>query len=75
MRTRVAVREPEMVALGAIVLVGLGLRLYFVDSWRPALVGFPDGGIYVEDAITGVFNDPLRVGGYSEFLRLMQRRS
>jgi len=71
MRTRAAVREPEMVALGVIVIVGLGLRVYFVESWRPALVGFPDSGIYVEDAITGVFNDPLRVGGYSEFLRLM----
>ncbi len=60
-----------MVALGVVVVVGLGLRLYFVSGWRPALVGFPDSGIYVEDAITGVFNDPLRVGGYSEFLRLM----
>jgi len=70
-RTRAAAGRRELVALGLVVLVGLGLRVYFVDSWRPALVGFPDSGIYVEDAITGVFNDPLRVGGYSEFLRLM----
>ncbi|HVR04739.1 MAG TPA: phospholipid carrier-dependent glycosyltransferase, partial [Solirubrobacteraceae bacterium] len=37
----------------------------------PALIGFPDSAIYIEDALQGIFNNPLRVGGYSEFLRLM----
>jgi hypothetical protein len=37
----------------------------------PGFVGFPDTTIYIEDARTGIFNNPLRVGGYSEFLRLM----
>ncbi|HEX3391762.1 MAG TPA: hypothetical protein VHS55_04305 [Solirubrobacteraceae bacterium] len=66
-----AVRRPEMLALAAVTLLGLALRLYFIERWRPALIGFPDTSIYVQDALTGVFNDPLRVGGYSEFLRLM----
>ncbi len=60
-----------MIALGLILLAGLVLRLYFIEQWRPALVGFPDTAIYVEDARTGIFNDPLRIGAYSEFLRLM----
>jgi len=59
-------RPPVMVTLGVIVLAGLGLRVYFVGSWRPALVGFPDSAIYVEDATTGVFNDPLRPRNHRE---------
>jgi hypothetical protein len=70
-RARAAARQPHAIALGLVFLAGLALRLYFRSQWRPALIGFPDTSIYIEDAITGIFNDPLRVGGYSEFLRLM----
>jgi hypothetical protein len=70
-RIALGARRPTTIALGAIVLAGLALRLYFMVQWRPALVGFPDTSIYLMDAQTGVFNDPLRVDGYSEFLRLM----
>ena len=70
-RVALAARRPEIVVLGIVFLVGLVLRLYLFERWRPALVGFPDSAIYIEDALTGVFNNPLRVGGYSEFLRLM----
>ena len=70
-RVRAAARQPVYIALGVVFLVGLALRLYFIWRWRPALIGFPDTSIYIEDALTGIFNDPLRVGGYSEFLRLM----
>lgn len=69
--TRAGAGQPAMIALGLVVVVGLGLRVYFVYSWRPALVGFPDSAVYVNDAIGGIFNGPLRVGGYSEFLRVM----
>jgi len=62
-RTLGAACRPELVALGLLVIVGLGLRVYFVSSWRPALVGFPDSGIYVEDAITGVFRVSSSLGG------------
>jgi|HubBroStandDraft_2_1064218.scaffolds.fasta_scaffold00403_8 hypothetical protein len=70
-RARTAARQPHAIALALVFLAGLALRLYFRSQWRPALIGFPDSSIYIEDAITGIFNDPLRVGGYSEFLRLM----
>lgn len=60
-----------MIALGVVLVAGLALRLYLYERWRPALTGFPDSSIYIQDAISGIFNDPLRVGGYSEFLRLM----
>jgi hypothetical protein len=70
-RTRGAGHRPEIIALAAIPFVGLILRLLFIVQWRPALVGYPDTTIYVQDARAGIFDGPLRVGGYSEFLRLL----
>lgn len=70
-RIYIAARRPAIILLGLILLTGLALRLYFIEQWRPALVGFPDTTIYIQDALSGIFNNPLRVGGYSEFLRLM----
>lgn len=70
-RVRAAARRPETIALAVVFAAGLALRVYFYERWRPALTGFPDSSIYIQDAISGIFNDPLRVGGYSEFLRLM----
>lgn len=66
-----AARRPETIALAVIILAGLLLRIAFVIQWRPALIGVPDSAVYIEDARTGIFNDPLRVGGYSEFLVLL----
>lgn len=66
-----AARRPETIALAVIILAGLLLRIAFVLQWRPALIGFPDAAVYIDDARTGIFNDPLRVGGYSEFLVLL----
>jgi 4-amino-4-deoxy-L-arabinose transferase-like glycosyltransferase len=68
---RSSARRPETIAAAVIVLAGLVLRIAFVKQWRPALIGYPDSGIYIEDAITGIFNNPLREGGYSELLRLL----
>lgn len=70
-RARTSARRPETIAASVIVLAGLILRAAFVMQWRPALIGYPDSGIYIEDAITGIFNNPLREGGYSELLRLL----
>lgn len=70
-RARHNARQPETVALTMIFLAGLLLRLYFMQRWRPALVGFPDTAIYIQAAHTGIFQNPLRVAGYAEFLRLM----
>lgn len=60
-----------MIALTAIVLAGIALRVYLTEQWQPAFVGFPDSAIYLESAHTGLFQNPLRVTGYAEFLRLM----
>jgi hypothetical protein len=48
----------------------VALRVLFLVQWRPALVGFPDTPIYLQDARDGIFTGPLRVAGYAEFLRL-----
>ncbi len=66
-----AARRPETIALGVIMLAGLLLRIAFVIQWRPALIGFPDAAVYIQDARVGIFNDPLRVGGYAAFLVLL----
>jgi hypothetical protein len=66
-----APRHPELIALAVIVLLGVALRTYLFIRWRPALVGFPDSTTYLQMARTGIFDNPLRVGGYSEFLRVM----
>jgi hypothetical protein len=55
-------------ALALLLLVGGGLRLYFMTQWRPALLGFSDTAIYFNDAFVAPFWDPLRVVGYGRFL-------
>ena len=52
--------QPELLALGALLLVGLLLRVYFTIEWRPAITGYSDSGIYFQDAQTGPFADPFR---------------
>ncbi|MGO9490116.1 MAG: ArnT family glycosyltransferase [Solirubrobacteraceae bacterium] len=70
-RVRAAARRPENIALTVIVLVGLVMRLYLLSRWQPAFVGFPDSAIYLRSAHTGLYQNPLHVAGYAEFLRLM----
>jgi hypothetical protein len=70
-RTRSELRRWETICLIAILALGLALRAYFLVRWRPALLGFPDSATYVQMAHTGIFDNPLRVGGYAEFLRLL----
>lgn len=70
-RLRAFRRTPALWALAAITLLGVALRLFFLDRYRPALLGFPDSVVYVIDAHQGLFADPLRVSGYALFLRLL----
>lgn len=60
-----------MIALSAIVVVGLFLRAYLSLRWRPALLGFPDSTIYMETAHGSAFGNPLRAGGYGIFLQIL----
>ncbi len=67
--------QPATLALIAILCAGIALRVLFLLAWRPALVGFPDTPVYLEDAYRGIFALPLRVAGYAEFLRLLHALS
>ncbi len=57
--------------MAAIVLAGLGLRLYLSIRLRPSLIGFPDSGIYILTAHGQPFDNSLREAGYALFLRFM----
>lgn len=59
-----------LLALGGLVLAGLALRTAFMLAYRPGFLGYPDTGAYFTGAGGDLFWDPLRVAGYSVFLRL-----
>ena len=61
-------REPEVIAIAAVLAFGVLLRAYMTLRWRPAFVNYSDTGIYIQDAYSGGFADPLRVVGYGIFL-------
>jgi hypothetical protein len=61
-------RRPELLALFALLVVGILLRLYFTLQWRPAITGYSDSGIYFQDGVAGPFADPIRTVGYGIFL-------
>jgi hypothetical protein len=60
-----------LACLVALLLAGIALRVLLLVAWRPGFVGYPDSGVYIEDAIASPFWDPLRVVGYGAFLRLV----
>ncbi len=61
-------RKSEVIAIAVVLAVGLALRVYLTARWRPAFVNYSDTGIYIQDAYSGGFADPLRVVGYGIFL-------
>jgi hypothetical protein len=67
-------RDPVLLALVVVLGVGLLLRVYFLLVWRPAITGYSDTGIYFDGAVgppSRLWTDPIRVVGYSMFLRLL----
>jgi hypothetical protein len=56
---------------GLLVLLGAGaaLRTWLTLAWSPAFVGYSDTGIYFTGAVESVWSDPIRMVGYSMFLR------
>jgi hypothetical protein len=60
-----------LLALAAVLGVGLLLRVWFLLAWHPALTGYSDTGIYFHGALTSLWIDPLRTVGYSMFLRVL----
>lgn len=61
-------RDPAGPVIAAVLLIGVVLRVYLTVRWHPAMVNYSDTGIYIQDAASGGFSDPLRVVGYGLFL-------
>jgi hypothetical protein len=71
-RPRIEVpRDRVLLALAAVLGMGLLLRVWFLLAWRPALTGYSDSGIYFTGAVKSLWMDPLRTVGYSMFLRAL----
>src|SRR5437588_1418883 len=67
-------RDRVLLLLAALIGAGLLLRIYFLLVWSPAITGYSDSGIYFDGAIgplSRLWSDPIRVVGYSMFLRLL----
>jgi hypothetical protein len=67
-------RDPVLVALAVLLGAGLILRVWFLLVWSPAITGYSDSGIYFDGAVgplSRLWSDPIRVVGYSMFLRLL----
>jgi len=61
----------SVLALVALLVAGIVLRLVLTLAWRPTFLGFPDSGPYLADARLAPFWDPLRTVGYGGFLRIL----
>lgn len=67
-RSKELLRDPAGPAIAAVLVIAIALRLYLTVRWHPAFVNYSDTGIYIQDAYSGGFADPLRVVGYGLFL-------
>jgi len=61
--------NPAIFGLAALLCIGLALRIWLTVAWSPALTGYSDSGIYFQGAYESVWSDPIRMVGYSMFLR------
>src|ERR687897_3011352 len=57
------------VALAALLVVGIALRIVVAVAYHPAVLGWADSTVYLLMASDGLFIDPVRPAGYSMFLR------
>jgi hypothetical protein len=64
-------RDRVLLALVALLGVGLLLRVWLTLVWTPAFVGYSDSGIYFQDSVVSLWTDPIRTVGYSMFLRVL----
>ncbi len=63
--------RPQVAAVGAVFAAGVLLRLLFVIDYRPAFLGDPDVGSYVNAAHLGLFTNVYDPAGYPLFIRLV----
>jgi hypothetical protein len=70
-RLRSIPRDRVLVALAALLGVGVLLRVWLMLVWSPAFVGYSDSGIYFQGSVQSLWSDPIRTVGYSMFLRTL----
>lgn len=58
-----------------LVVGAIAVRVWFMVTYRPAFLGFPDSHEYVLAAALGVFRDVQHPAGYPLFLRLVHHLS
>jgi|GEM_PF-1096397 len=61
--------HPALFGLMVLLGVGIVLRVWLTLVWSPAFTGYSDTGIYFTGAVESVWSDPVRMVGYSMFLR------
>ncbi len=64
-------RSAAFWGLASITAVAVALRVFFLVSYRPGLIGYSDTANYLLYARGAVFGDPVRVAGYVLFLKLL----
>ena len=64
-----------VVALAALLLAGVGVRLWLTVAYGPALAGFGDEHEYITAAAHGVFVDVQKPAGYPIFLAVVHALS
>ncbi len=61
--------NPAVFGLAALLGIGAILRIWLSLAWSPAITGYSDSGIYFQGAVESLWSDPIRMAGYSMFLR------
>jgi hypothetical protein len=70
-RLRLLRETPALWALAAITTLGALARLFFLFSYRPGLIGYPDTLAYLYSAKVNLFFDGIHPPGYAFFLRVL----
>jgi hypothetical protein len=67
--------QVSIVALLALVVAAVGVRLWLIVGYFPAFLGYPDSSQYTLAALENIFRDAQRPAGYPFFLRLVHHLS
>jgi hypothetical protein len=70
-RLRGLVSSPRARIVTAVFSAGLAIRIAFVVLYRPAFLGIPDSGTYIDSAHHALFSDVYETAGYSLFVRIV----
>lgn len=74
-RARAFARSPGGAVVIAVFGLGIALRILFTVDYRPAFLGDPDAGSYINAAHTGLFANVYDPAGYPLFIRIVHALS